>query len=117
MIRGSCHCGQVRFFLESHRDFLTACNCSVCRRYGALWLHCDEQDVALDCPPDATRQYIWGDELLAFHSCANCGCVTHWSSVKGTEHMAVNARLAEPEQLAELRVRHFDGADTWEYLD
>ncbi|MEM8767757.1 MAG: GFA family protein [Pseudomonadota bacterium] len=117
MIRGSCHCGQVRFSLESHRDFLTDCNCSVCRRYAALWLHCNREDVELECPPGATRQYIWGDELLGFHSCVRCGCITHWSSNKGTEHMAVNARLVEPEELAEFRIRRFDGAESWEYLD
>jgi len=31
--------------------------------------------------------------------------------------MAVNCRLAEPEHVAGIRVRHFDGADSWQYLD
>ena len=117
MISGACHCGAVRFSLETHRDFLTDCNCSVCRRHAALWLHCDREDVELDCPPEATREYVWGDRLLAFHSCNTCGCITHWSSKQGTSHMAVNCRLAEPEQIAAMRIRHFDGAESWEYLD
>lgn len=31
--------------------------------------------------------------------------------------MAVNASLADPERLRDIPVRHFDGADTWEFLD
>ena len=31
--------------------------------------------------------------------------------------MAVNCRLAEPEDIAGIPVRRFDGADTWQYLD
>jgi hypothetical protein len=31
--------------------------------------------------------------------------------------MAVNARLMDPEILADARVRHLDGADTDKYID
>ena len=31
--------------------------------------------------------------------------------------MAVNMRMAEPAAIAGIPVRHFDGADTWAYLD
>jgi hypothetical protein len=119
MIRGSCHCGAVRFELAEHRDFLTDCNCSICRRYAALWLHCQKPEVKFECAPDATLAYEWGDHLLAFHSCRTCGCTTHWSSTQDADPdtMAVNCRLAEPEDIADMRVRRFDGANTWQYLD
>lgn len=119
MIAGACHCGAVSFRLEAHRDFLTECNCSVCRRYAALWLHCDRKDIALDAPEGSTRTYVWNEKVLAFHSCNTCGCITHWSSTQEDfpDDMAVNARLADPDQLAAIRVRRFDGADTWRYLE
>jgi hypothetical protein len=31
--------------------------------------------------------------------------------------MAVNLRLADPDVMAAVPIRHFDGADTWEFLD
>jgi hypothetical protein len=31
--------------------------------------------------------------------------------------MAVNCRMAAPADIAGMRIRHFDGADTWTYLD
>lgn len=31
--------------------------------------------------------------------------------------MAVNAAMLDPDQISHLRVRHFDGADSWDFLD
>jgi len=39
MIEGSCHCGAVRWTFEGQPDGATACNCTVCRRYGVLWAY------------------------------------------------------------------------------
>ena len=30
---------------------------------------------------------------------------------------AINGRCFAPEELADVPLRHFDGADTWKYLD
>ncbi|MBX4144838.1 GFA family protein, partial [Ralstonia pickettii] len=34
--RGSCHCGDVKFEAEGDLQGVMACNCSICRRKGAL---------------------------------------------------------------------------------
>jgi hypothetical protein len=39
MIEGSCHCGAVRWSFEGTPESATACNCTVCRRYGVLWAY------------------------------------------------------------------------------
>ena len=38
-MKGSCHCGAVHWHFEGVPESATACNCSVCRRYGALWVY------------------------------------------------------------------------------
>lgn len=50
---------------------------------------------------------------------ANCGCLTRYESIEKLEksRIAVNARMIAPEEIADLRVRTFDGAKTWKYLD
>ena len=116
MIRGSCHCNAVRFELARTPEWLTACNCSVCRRIGALWAHADASEIRLIHAPDATFGYVWGDRSLAFHTCRTCGCTTHWKGLLYSR-MAVNCRLADPEVIARVRTRHFDGADSWSWLD
>ena len=119
MIRGSCHCGAVRFELAEEPRWLTRCNCSLCRRIGALWAHADAGRITLSHEPDATIAYVQGDKTLALHTCRTCGCTTHWTSLDqtGPVRMAVNCTMAEPTDIHSLRVRHFDGADRWEYLD
>jgi len=54
--------------------------------------------------------------MIAFHSCKTCHTITHYTGVD-SEEWAVNMRLADPADLKGIRVRHFDGADSWEYLD
>ncbi len=40
MIEGTCHCGAVRWQFDGQPDGPTACNCTVCRRYGGvLWVY------------------------------------------------------------------------------
>ena len=39
MIEGTCHCGAVRWRFSGIPESATACNCTVCRRYGALWAY------------------------------------------------------------------------------
>jgi len=61
-----------------------------------------------------------GDGDLAFVSCATCGVTTHWEPARsqdGPAYMAVNGALADPASTKDLPIRHFDGADTWTFLD
>jgi len=117
VISGSCHCGAVSFEAAQVPERLVSCNCSICRRYVALWVHSPPlEGLVLNVPEGATRTYSWGDKDLLFHSCKTCGCITHWTGVKGSR-FAVNFRMADPEDIKDIPVRHFDGADSWEFLD
>lgn len=65
-----------------------------------------------------TISYARGEKNLTFHTCKTCGCTTHWANVKEpTGHIAVNLRMADPDVIAKVPVRHFDGAETWTFLD
>ena len=39
MIEGSCACGALTWRFEGVPEGSTACNCTACRRYGALWAY------------------------------------------------------------------------------
>ena len=65
-----------------------------------------------------TATYRWGDQMIDLHHCPACGCITHWSPIDpALDRMGVNARLMEPAIVAAARVRRFDGAETWTFLD
>ena len=118
MIAASCHCGAVTLEVAAPPETVTDCNCSICRRTGLLWAYYAPEQVRIQPPEAATDIYMWGDRCLELHRCRVCGCVTHWAPVdRALGRMGVNARLLPPEVLAAARVRRFDGADTWRYLD
>lgn len=117
MIEATCHCGTVQLQIQSTPETVTDCNCSICRRYGALWAYYHPAQVQILAKEGATISYRWGDRRLEFHHCRHCGCVTHWAAVKQpADRMGVNARLMPPEVLATARTRRLDGADTWQYF-
>ena len=119
MIRASCHCGAVVMEADSLPPTATSCNCSICRRIAGLWAYCTRSQARLAAGQDAVAAYRWNDRVIEFYHCRHCGCSTHYESVEKTpdSRFAINARCLEPEELARLKVRHFDGADTWKYLD
>ena len=118
-IEGSCHCGAVSFTYFGQKDRLVTCNCSICRRFRALWAHDSPSKVEIHNLDEATVQYQWGDKDLTFHSCKTCGCTAYWTPTEtdSFDRMAVNMALADPQAIADIPVRRFDGADTWEFVD
>ncbi|UWQ02219.1 hypothetical protein K3X44_02400 [Aliiroseovarius crassostreae] len=118
MIQGSCHCGKVSFEV-SRPEFAVRCNCSICRRYAATWAHCPPNEGRILTGEDHVTSYSWGDHLIDFHACKTCGCVTHWGpgSAADQDRFAVNLNMADPAALHGLRIRRFDGAESWEFLD
>jgi hypothetical protein len=45
--------------------------------------------------------------------------VTHWSNVEGHENprTAINARLFDRKEAADIKIRKFDGADSWQFVE
>ena len=111
----SCHCGAVKLAVPRAPSELTDCNCTICRRYGALWAYYSPKEVAITGASDV---YLRGDKSIEFHRCRVCGCVTHWAPADKThDRMGVNCRMMEPEIIAHARVRKLDGFDTWKFLN
>ncbi len=119
MLQGSCHCGAVRITLPFAPNKATDCNCSICRRLGALWAYYEVGTVVIVGHPEHTESYVWGDRTLRTVRCKSCGCATHWEPLEpksGAKH-GVNLRMFEPALLQAVEVRRFDGADSWTFLD
>lgn len=117
MIQGSCHCGAVRWHFDGMPDGATACNCTVCRRYGVLWAYdYDGEGVQV---AGETVTYVRGD-AIGFHFCPTCGCVAYWRALQpdgeSRRRIAVNLRLAEPEAVAQIPIDRFDGLITFDDL-
>ncbi len=117
MIQGSCHCGAVNWRFEGQPDGATACNCTVCRRYGTLWAYDYEGEGITVSGP--THCYVRG-KAIEFHFCPKCACVAFWRGRErdgeGRLRIAVNLRLAEPDAVADIPIDHFEGLESFEDL-
>lgn len=95
----------------------TACNCTICRRYGALWAY-DWEGYGIQIAGD-TAEYTRG-RMIGFRFCPKCACVVCWRALNedpdGRRRIAVNLRLAEPAAVADLPIDHFDGLHTFDDL-
>jgi hypothetical protein len=99
----------------------TACNCTLCRRYGALWAYDYENErIRLHGPTSVYTRAGKASPALEIRFCPTCGCLLCWRGLRleedGRRRMAVNLRLAPPEAVAHLPIDHFDGLDTFDDL-
>ena len=118
MLNGSCHCGKVRLSVPARPDALVLSNCSICRRNGALWAFYAIDEVTISGHPEHTTGYEFGPRTITTFHCRHCGCATHWEPLKaGATKLAFNMRNFDPDELDDVRLRRFDGAVTWAYLD
>lgn len=121
MLIGSCHCGRTGWTLEGDPGSITACNCTLCRRYGTLWAY--DYEGGRIAVSGEFGSYSRTDEkkpTLEILFCPSCACVVSWRGLalneQGRRRIAVNIRLAPPEEVADLPIDHFDGLDSWEDL-
>ena len=120
MLTAQCHCGNISLTVNETPETLTQCNCSVCNRYGARWAYFKAAQVQINFRQTKSQTYRWGDGDIDFHHCSTCGCVTHYTGSGKPEQIdriAINTRMCPAIQTASIRIRHFDGADTWSYLN
>lgn len=119
MLVTTCHCGAVKVSVPRRPRRLTLCNCAICRRLGGLWAYYPVDQVVVLARPGATESYIWGDRTLRPVRCKTCSCAPHWEPLQRgpASKMGVNARNFEPGEVAHARLRRFDGASSWRYVD
>lgn len=116
-IGGGCHCGAVRFELPAAPEWVGECNCSFCRKRGALWGYYPAADVAA-VAAEGQATYRWNSGAVAHHHCAACGCGTWSESPTWTEtgpdftkpRIGVNARLIDGFDAEAAPRRKIDGA-------
>ncbi len=119
ILTGYCHCGNVTLTISHPTKTATECNCSICSRYASIWGYFREPEVKVTIKESGVSDYSWGDKEILFHHCNKCGCITHYSSAdkSKSDRIAVNYRMFKPALLKSIKIRHFDGAESWSYLD
>lgn len=104
LIRGGCHCGNIRFALEwmpepTHIP-ARACGCSFCTKHGGVWTSCPGGVLTVNIADAAlVQRYAFGTRTAQFHICRTCGAVP-----------LVTSRI-DGELYAVVSVNAFEGVD------
>lgn len=111
----SCHCGLVGVRTSKRPDFINECNCSLCRKTGAIWAYYHPDEVLID---GSTTSYIRADKAQAgvkINFCSTCGATTHFELTDaalekfGNTMLGVNMRLTDERNLDGIELRYPDG--------
>jgi hypothetical protein len=111
--RGSCHCGRVVFELRTTLDYVVDCNCSLCRRRGALWHGASEKNLSILSGETDLVLYQFNTMTAKHYFCRHCGIHPFIRPRLDPTRWAVNVRCLEGVELSTIPVRSFDG-ENWE---
>ena len=71
--RGACHCGRTRFEVDLDLDHVRSCDCSICRKRGALIHRVDAERFRLLTPIEELTLYQWHTRTAEDYFCPVCG--------------------------------------------
>ncbi len=108
---GSCHCGRVRFEVEGAIDSAVSCNCSICRRKGALLWFVPRAALRLLTPDADAAAYLFNKHAIRHRFCPACGIqpYSEATSPSGEPMAAINIRCIDDIDLQAVPVAQFDG--------
>ena len=106
--RLSCHCGTVRYEVDAELENLLQCNCSTCRRFGAIHWYVNPARVTLLTPKIGMGTYLWQDCHGGHQFCTTCGTSIMRSGYPNGV-IALNACMIEEVDVFALEVERYDG--------
>lgn len=109
--KGSCHCGKVAFEVEGEIKGAMACNCSICRRKGALMWFVPRDKLRLLTLDNAAGTYTFNKHAIKHRFCPVCGIHPYGEGTdpKGNAMAAINIRCLEGVELESIPVQNYDG--------
>ena len=94
-LQGSCHCGAVRFAIETDLPELTTCDCSICRRKNALMVKVPEAAFTLLAGEDSLTAYRFHSHTATHYFCTTCGIYPFHRKRVTPDHFGVNVYCLE----------------------
>ena len=111
---GQCHCGSVKFTFDvpQIKEGLT-CNCSLCRKKGAVMsaFVLSEDELVREIKANALATYTFGTEVAQHHFCRVCGIYPFHQTLRKPGFYRVNLNCVDGVLLQEIILSEFDGAN------
>jgi hypothetical protein len=111
--QGSCHCRRVTFEVQANLDYVVDCNCSLCRRRGALWHGASASSLRILTGEADLVLYQFNTNTAKHYFCSHCGVHPFIRPRLDPSRWAFNVRCVDGVDLSSIPVRPFDG-ENWE---
>lgn len=106
---GSCHCGAVRFEIDTEITDLYTCDCSLCRKKNALMTTVHESRFKLLAGANRLTLYQWNTRIARHQFCGVCGIYTFHRKRSTPDHYGINVRCLDDFDPAAMPVRAAEG--------
>ena len=106
----TCHCENVELEVnipETGYPKLMRCNCSLCKRKGAVMSPLPKENVKLVKGQDSLKLYQYHTKVAEHYFCSNCGIYTHHKMRSNPNMIGVNVACIEginPFELGDIAV-------------
>lgn len=108
--QGSCHCGSVRFEVETDFPELTTCDCSICRRKNALMVKVHESKFRLLSGEESLTGYRFRTRTARHFFCKLCGIYPFHRKRVTPNNLGINVFCLEGFDPTGISVRQALGA-------
>jgi hypothetical protein len=108
--QGSCHCGAVRFEVDADFDHVRVCDCSICRRRGALNYRVEPADFRLLTALDDLALYQFNTHTAKDYFCRVCGILPFRRPRTAPDLWTVNVRCVEGVDIDSIPVTRVNGS-------
>ena len=107
---GSCHCGAVRFEIDAQLDHVRVCDCSLCRKRGALNHRVQESQFRLLTALEDMVEYRWHTMTARDYFCPTCGMLPFRRPRTAPELWTINVRCLDDVDLSWIPQRKVYGS-------
>ncbi|WP_432454014.1 MULTISPECIES: GFA family protein [unclassified Agarivorans] len=107
---GSCHCGSVKFKINSDFSELTTCDCSICRRKNALMVKVHETEFTLLTGESSLSEYQFHSHTAKHFFCKICGIYPFHRKRVTPDYLGINVFCLDDFEPKDIPVRATVGA-------
>lgn len=107
---GSCQCGAITFEVDADLDQTVTCNCSRCRRLGAVLTFVPGQSFSL-IKAGPMAEYRFNQQVISHRFCPTCGVEPFaYGEKDGERIVAINVNCLHGVNPRGLESQALDGA-------
>ena len=107
--KGSCHCKNIEFEVETNLEKIAQCNCSICIRRNAKMIMIPKENFTLTKGESDLVLYQFNSNIAKHYFCMKCGIYTHHNRKSDPNGMGVNLGCIEELDATEYDPIAFDG--------